>query len=75
MNLCDLQLVSINDLTVSGGGGQGFCDDSTTAIVTKAVMMGRRGQELSKIASRHLWTTPKGSCSKKHFLILDFLIL
>ena len=30
---------SINDVTVIGGGGQGFCDNRTKAIVIKRMMM------------------------------------
>ena len=43
---------SINDVTVFGGGGQGFCDGSTKALVIKSVTMGEGagGQKLSKIA-------------------------
>ena len=48
---------SINDVTVLGG--RGFCDDKTTAFVMKYVTMGKGvGQQLFKIARRHLWTTP-----------------
>ena len=38
----------INDVTVLGGGRQGFCDDSSKALVIKPVTMG--GQKLSKTA-------------------------
>ena len=34
---------SINDVTVLGGGGQGFFDDSTKALVTKRLTMGGEG--------------------------------
>ena len=40
----------------SWGRGQGLCDDSTKFLGIKAVTMGGGG---SKIAWRHLWTTPK----------------
>ena len=39
----------INDVTVLGGGRQGFCDDSSKALVIKPVTMG--GQKLSKTAA------------------------
>ena len=38
---------SITDLTVLGRGGQGFCDDSTKALVNEHVTMGRGGVENS----------------------------
>ncbi len=41
---------SINDVTFLGGGGQGFCDNSTKASVTKSVTMGGGGPKMSKIA-------------------------
>ena len=42
---------SINDVTVLGGGGRGFCDNSTKALVIKPVTMGGGGgQKLFKIA-------------------------
>ena len=45
-----------NQLNFLGaGGGQSFCDDSPTASVIEIVILGERG---SKIASRHLWSTP-----------------
>jgi hypothetical protein len=31
---------SINDVTALGGGGQGFCDNSTNASVIKSATMG-----------------------------------
>ncbi len=31
---------SKNDLTALGGGSQGFCDDTTKALVIKTVTMG-----------------------------------
>ena len=34
----------INDVTVSGEEGQGFCDDTTKALVIKSVMRGGDGQ-------------------------------
>ena len=33
---------SINDVTVIGGGGQVFCDDSTNALLIRRVTMGGR---------------------------------
>ena len=33
---------SINDVTVLRGGGQGFCDGSTKALVIKSVTMGEK---------------------------------
>ena len=44
---------AINDVMVLGGGGKGFCVDSTKAFVIKSVT-----QNLSKFVCRHLWTTP-----------------
>ena len=42
---------SINDVTVLvGGGGQGFCDDSTQALVIKRVTIG--GMGVSKIVQK-----------------------
>jgi hypothetical protein len=41
----------INNLTVSGGGGHGFCDNSTKASVIISVTMRERGQKMFKIAS------------------------
>ena len=41
---------SINDVTVLGGWGQGFCDDSAKTLEIKYVTMGAGGQKLSKIA-------------------------
>ena len=34
---------SINDVTVSGGRGQRFCDDNTMALLIKSVTVGGRG--------------------------------
>ena len=41
---------SIYDVTVIGGGGQGFCDNSTKTLVIKRVTIGGGGQKLFKIA-------------------------
>ena len=38
-----------NDVTVLGGEGQGFCDDTSKALVIKSVMRGRTGKRKSKI--------------------------
>ena len=40
----------MNDVTVIGGGGHGFCDDSAKALVKKRLTMGEAGQKLFKIA-------------------------
>ena len=53
---------SIHDVTVLVVKGQGFCDNSTRALVIKRVSMGGGAKgcsKLSKIAWRHLWMTPK----------------
>ena len=42
----------IYDILALGGGGQGFCDDSTKAIVTQSVMMGGGLQKVLKICSK-----------------------
>ena len=42
-------LNTINDVTVLGGGGLGFCDDSTKDFVIKLVTMGEGGQKNFKI--------------------------
>ncbi len=49
----------IIDVQALGGRGyQGFCDNSTKALLLKSVKMGgRRRQKLSKRS--HVWTTPK----------------
>ncbi len=36
---------SINDITVLGGGGQRFCDNSTKVSVIKSVTMGGEGSK------------------------------
>ena len=51
----------INVFTTLGGrGSQGFCDDSTKALISskKRDNGGRGCIKLLKIACRHLWTTP-----------------
>ena len=40
---------SINDVTVLGGWGQGFCDDSTKASVIKRVTIGEGGSKIVQI--------------------------
>jgi hypothetical protein len=38
---------SINDVTVIGGGGEGFCNNSIKALVIKSVTMRGGGQIMS----------------------------
>ena len=40
---------SINDVTVLGGRGQGFCDDSTKAFTIKLVTMGGGSEIVPKL--------------------------
>ena len=40
---------SINDVTVLGGWGQGFCDDSTKASVIKRVTIGEGGSKIVRV--------------------------
>ena len=37
---------SINDVKVLGGGDQGFCDNSTRALVIKRMTMGGGGSKI-----------------------------
>ena len=39
---------ALNDATVLGGEGQGFCDNSYKAILVNCATMGGGGQKLSK---------------------------
>jgi hypothetical protein len=41
---------SINDVTVVGRGGLGFCDNRCKVMVIKSVTMGRGDKKMSKIA-------------------------
>ena len=39
---------ALNDVTVLGGGGQGFCDNSYKALLVKFATMSGGGQKLSE---------------------------
>ena len=43
---CQVRGSSINDVTVLGGGAQGFCDDSTKALLIKRVRMWGGGSKI-----------------------------
>ncbi len=50
---------SINDVSVVGRRGcQGFCDNSTKAILMKSVTMGEGVSKIIQISRRHLWMIP-----------------
>ncbi len=50
---------SINDVTVLGqGGGLGFCDNSTTALVIKCVTKGERVSRVVKNCARSFMDDP-----------------
>ena len=77
---------SINDVTVLGGRGyQGFCDDSTKALVLKSVTMGGGGvknyQKLRDVIygrtlmDEPLWTNPYGRPLKWYRFRITLLLL
>ncbi len=50
---------SINDVTVTWGRGQVFCENGLDAVLIQIVTICGRGyNELATIAWRHLWTFP-----------------
>ena len=62
----------INDVKALGGRGQGFCDDSTKALVLNSITV---GEESSKIARRHLLTTINEKVECQLFLPDSFINL